>query len=470
LLVGQFTFSFSGAYDEEVNFTKSFNINAETRYEDPNWIKEEYRDKRIKMIIDESVSKGFLTLSQKAYLNQIVDEYVKMFTESTEYVYQTEDKIPEYYKEGIEKYLHRSNPTGPDYRMFKDGKQIFICYSIDQIESAIELMTYGFLNENDELMNLNGIPKKSDGVIMAVKIFGGEEEALKGDIKSPYIDVPEYAKGYVAYADKVGLLNPVPDGTEWVDSELTMKEYGAMLMRVLGHKVIKAEYLGGGEFLVGDKRIRQEDIDFKSIDNAYLDLPSMSPRFGTAYNSLHTINQLQAGEPLRNGDLVSMAHGVLYELKYNSNVRLIDELSKKNFISKELRQYIENKKYYEEFTDVAGNRPDDVSDFTKLLYAYEMDDSDVRFDSIIANYYNFYEKKENQIARLSIYNVYGSLEESKNTALNILTDFGLPLDKSKIYIDRLVKNEGENFEIEFTNLKIKGKYFNKLMTFDMIVN
>jgi hypothetical protein len=473
LLVSQFTMSFAGAYDREINFTKSLKVNNDNRYIKPSWVGEEYREKKLKLLLDESAKNGYLTVTEKATLNNMLDEYIKMFNESTEYVYATEDGIPEAYKDGIAKYLYRSNPTGPDFRMFKDGKQIFICYTIEHIESTMNLMTYGLINENDRVLDLNGVPSRSDGVVMAVKMLGGEKEALEGKISSPYIGVPEYAKAYVAYANKVGILESVPDGTQWDDSVLNLEEYGAMLVRVLDYKVADIEYIGSGEYLVDGKKVAQKDLNAKSYENAYLDLPSMYQRLGTYYDAVSTFNKLQAGEPLRNGDMISLADKMLYETKSKSNVRLIDELTNKKIISKDLRRYMENKKYYEKFTDVPGNRPDDVSDFTKMLYSYEMDDSDIRCYSIIANYDKFYHKKENQIARIDIYSVYSSIEEAKIKAENILVDLGLSESKAERYVDKVVKESGkykDSVDINFNGMKIEGNYFENKMWYDVIMN
>jgi hypothetical protein len=428
-------------------FVKTIKVEKDDLYPDTKWMNESYVEKRLKSYMEDSKLKGYLSPNESQVLNNILDEYIKMFWESSNHVYETENSVPENYKDGIAKSLHRSNPTGSDYRMFKNGKQIFICYSINQIESAIDLMTYGLIGEKDRVLDLNGVPTMADGVIMAVKLAGGEKEALEGKIQSPYVDAPEYAKAYIAYANKVGILNPVPQGSNWDDSQLTFEKYTSMLLRALGYEVVETST---DSYAITEKY-------------AFSRLPSMDARFGTYYDSPSACNRPQYGEPLRNGDLVSLVDAALYENIKGMDKRAIDRLVEKNIVSKDLKKYMAGKDYFQKYSDAFWLPQADVSEYTKLIDGYQKEYPGIIFYSRGKQNYemSLSGANEDKIGYMSINTYYKSLDEASDIYKELLVSLGASESKANGFVSSVLNNPSKSSdkkELIIDNIIIKSYY------------
>jgi hypothetical protein len=440
------------------DFTEELEVNTDDLYPNVPWFGEEYKEKRLKMYMDESEKRGYLTPAEKTLLSDILDSYINMFDETNEYLYSIEE-----YSEREKLYFKKYIDKDRDYRMFKDGKQIFICYTSSTIESLIDLMTYGIINENDRVLNLNAVPTRADGIIMAVKMYGGEDEALKGNIESPYIEVPEYAIPYVAYANKVGLLNPVVNGTKWDDSNLTYDEMRRFYTRVLEYKV----------------------SDGKEVDNvktdsyAYACVPDMSSRFGTTYDYSRGGEVLQMGEPLRNGDLISIADKIINEKIKGSRKRLIDKHVDKKIVGKDLKKYMDIKDYFVMFDTNMFNRGEDVNDFTKLLYQYSRDYSQFSFVTFSSDHtaIGYRMEPENMIAYFQISTFNNSEDEAETLIYNVLVDLGLSDSKAEKYASSVLSVPfkrtkdvvtGEH-EVKFNKLRIVSSYvdYNNLIVVEI---
>lgn len=456
LLVGHTGMVFANSVEPEwtwyKDFANSIEINSDDLYPDLPWVDEAYEEFRLKMYMDESEKRGYITASEKEFLNKILDDYIALFLESNTYVYENESRIPESYKDGISKTLHRSNTMGSDYRMFKDGQQVFLCYSIEQIESLIDLITYGIIDEDNRVTDLNGLPTRGDGVIMAVKMAGGEAEALNQSWDSPFVDVPDYAAAYIGYAYNTGILNPVKQGTVWDDSILTYRE------------CIKF-YLRSMDFIVSDG----EDKDSIVTDKvAYARAPYMKGRFGTSNDSYFGGQKLQGGEPLRNGDLITLADDMLYKTIKDNSLRVIDRLVEKNVFDQQVKKYLDAKEYYDAYGDLNWVFGEDVNDFTKLLDLYDNNYREVRTSSFFLGQSALGSalEKENLIAMAQI-NLYSSSEDK---AIEIIGDFmkdlGLSNSRSEKYakqvinvpFDKDVHDYTWGYEVSFNELRVKTRY------------
>ena len=414
--------SFCTYLDYYNNFINSVDVTRPVTYDNLTWMEHDYTDQRLRAYVSDAETKGLISPSEAGKLNDLIDQYVLMFNESTDYVYATETKIPESYKAGIAKSLHRSNPTGSDYRMFKDGKQIYICYTIDHIEAVIDLMVYGLIDETSPFLDLNAIPTYADGVIMAVKLVGGEPQALQGNLTSPFVGVPEYAKDYIAYAHTYGILNKATEGTEWINDPLTFEQYTAMLLRGL-EKPVTDEYVSG---------------DILSAKFACTRLPSMLPRFGTFYDIQQSCNKPMAGEPMRNGDLISYANRLMYEDTFNTHQFVIDRLMEKNVVSIAAKDFMKAKDYYAIYYDVPGNRGNDINEFTKLLFDYDRTYPFLNFSSYVANYYEFWSVPDNTLAKVTLATNYIDLNQAQGITSSILMDLGFSKNEVNAYMTKMM--------------------------------
>jgi len=78
-------------------------------------------------------------------------------------------------------------------------------------------------------------PTRAEAVVMVVRLIGGEAEALSGSWKSPFADVPEWAKPYVGYAYGNNLVFGVGGGAFSGNSAITASEYITLVLRSLGY-------------------------------------------------------------------------------------------------------------------------------------------------------------------------------------------------------------------------------------------
>ncbi len=84
---------------------------------------------------------------------------------------------------------------------------------------------------------LSRAPTRVEGVVMLIRLLGAEKDALSMTRDTlPFTDVPDWAKGYVAYAYKNKLTNGVSDTVFGTQNIMDAKMYSTFLLRSLGYR------------------------------------------------------------------------------------------------------------------------------------------------------------------------------------------------------------------------------------------
>jgi len=93
----------------------------------------------------------------------------------------------------------------------------------------------GVLGDGSPNLAVDRAPTRAEAVVMIVRLIGGEAEALSGNWKSPFTDVPEWAKPYVDYAYENKLVYGIGGGLFASSGAITASEYITLVLRSLGY-------------------------------------------------------------------------------------------------------------------------------------------------------------------------------------------------------------------------------------------
>ena len=85
------------------------------------------------------------------------------------------------------------------------------------------------------VFSLEQAPTRAQGVTMLVRLIGREEEALKGNWTTPFLDVPDWAKPYVGYAYSQGLTTGRSETKFDAEGPLNAAAYLTFVLRALGY-------------------------------------------------------------------------------------------------------------------------------------------------------------------------------------------------------------------------------------------
>ena len=387
------------------------------------------------LMLNDSYNKKYISKEEYDKLQSMVNDFADIFNYSNNYLYE-KGEIDEFNWNHSKKVL-----GGIEYKYFKDGQRIYLCYGIRHIKAAMDFVTYGLLDLDDRLLNLNDLATKSDGIIMAVKLSGGEKKALEGTYKSAYAGVPEYAEKYVAYAVNKGLIESAPEGTVWDDSDFNFDEMTSLYARVLGNKVSSEGKEG-----------------YYTKENTPSLLPYMDYRLGAYLDIGAGAVKLESGEAVRNSDLISMANKILYRKFRDQGIRVIDNLVNEGIVSKDVKNHIDEQTYYGQRglygTEVVNSN---VNDLTKLLYLYDKHYSNV--DGHYKSQPSIYDKgivgKVN--ASVNMYTVYNSKDELYSIAVQMLNDYGLPKMDAENFMKKVLSRKGNDTNTKTT--RYTGKDF-----------
>ncbi len=103
---------------------------------------------------------------------------------------------------------------------------------------------------------------RAEGVTMAVRLLGKDQEAKYGSNATPFTDLPVWAVGYVSYAYKNGITWGVSDTLFGADRQMTATQFLTLALRALGYndsagdfswdsaeeKAVAVGLVKGGEF------------------------------------------------------------------------------------------------------------------------------------------------------------------------------------------------------------------------------
>lgn len=91
-----------------------------------------------------------------------------------------------------------------------------------------------FKGVSDTDFDLNRAPTRVEALVMLIRTLGQEDEALEGNWKHPFKDVPQWADKYVGYAYENGLTNGVSN-TQFGTDNATAATYLTFVLRALGY-------------------------------------------------------------------------------------------------------------------------------------------------------------------------------------------------------------------------------------------
>ena len=111
-------------------------------------------------------------------------------------------------------------------------------------EAAQELYELGLFRgtgtnaDGTPIFDLEKTPTRNQAIIMLVRLLGKEEEALAGDWKLPFTDVPEasVAYPYIGYAYANGLTNGYTAATYCGANPIRANQYITFVLRALGYE------------------------------------------------------------------------------------------------------------------------------------------------------------------------------------------------------------------------------------------
>lgn len=155
---------------------------------------------------------------------------------------------------------------------------VFASADSPEVAAAEQLYELGLFRgtgtdaDGKPVFDLERAPSRIEALVMLVRLLGKEEEALNGEWKHPFTDVPAWADGYVAYAYENGLTNGI-SATLFDPASVTYPDiYFTFVLRALGYSdrgenaqfvyneankfalnigLTERDY-AGGEFLRGD--------------------------------------------------------------------------------------------------------------------------------------------------------------------------------------------------------------------------
>ena len=122
--------------------------------------------------------------------------------------------------------------------------------------AALRLQALGLFIGTGTDFELHRPAKRTEAVVMLIRLLGQEAKALEQTADYPYDDVPAWANRYVAYAFATGLTNGVGDGV-FGEGEATARQFLTFVLRSLGYR---DESTGG------------EDFSWRSPENLALEL------------------------------------------------------------------------------------------------------------------------------------------------------------------------------------------------------
>ncbi len=90
---------------------------------------------------------------------------------------------------------------------------------------------------------LENAANRLEGIIILIRLMGKETEALDmNEMPCRFTDVPDWAKGYVNYADANGISRGVDDTRFGVADQMTGTQYNTLLLRVLGYDDSRGDF------------------------------------------------------------------------------------------------------------------------------------------------------------------------------------------------------------------------------------
>lgn len=396
-------------------------------YQKYDWYDEKDTRKRYIATIEEAFKKNFISENLKNELVNIVNEYADILVYSLEQQVKNKDISENAVNGNILRLEQFRNG-----KYYMNGEQIYICYTKENIKAAIDLSILGLLNEGEYILDLNSLARRIDGVKMVARLTG-EDINLKGDQSS-----------YKNFAIENDLF--LDDcGDDWANQNLSHEELIYMFRRGFG-------------YTVGD----HEDCD-NTFKTMFTDGPSINYRWGSYYSNMCV--KLQAGEPLRNGDVLSLSREYLFE-NYNENYdRGIDYLLSNNNITDEERLYIFEEDYYNSYQESESYdyKIGTLSYPTEFSHYYGMNNSFVTNRSPVTDWawYRLQGGRGIYCTLIIDQDKYG-VKDLKKCGLEILEDYGFSnkesLDMMNYTMNRTYNDDGKPISKVYNDVEVEVFY------------
>lgn len=127
---------------------------------------------------------------------------------------------------------------------------------------ALKLNEIGVFRGTDSGFELERQPTRIEGIIMLIRLLGAEDEAQElKDEYSQFVDVPEWARGYVNYANQNSLSNGVSPTKFGSDSFMSAQQFVTLVLRALNYDD------KNGDFTWDQSLSKAEEIGL--IDHSY---------------------------------------------------------------------------------------------------------------------------------------------------------------------------------------------------------
>ena len=102
-------------------------------------------------------------------------------------------------------------------------------------DSARELWNKGLLLGSDGTFSLDKPLTRAEGVIMALRLLGREQEAKDAQLPCAFTDVPEWAKYQVAYAAENGIASGYSATVFGANDAMTANHFITFVLRAMGY-------------------------------------------------------------------------------------------------------------------------------------------------------------------------------------------------------------------------------------------
>jgi hypothetical protein len=113
---------------------------------------------------------------------------------------------------------------------------------IHNLDKAEGLNSLGLFRGSDTGFDLDKPLKRSEAVVMLLRLLGKEGMALNQSAENPFGDVPSWAEPYIAYAFSQKYCNGISETEFGASENITANQYTTFLLRALGFSDISGDF------------------------------------------------------------------------------------------------------------------------------------------------------------------------------------------------------------------------------------
>ncbi|MFC6653088.1 clostripain-related cysteine peptidase [Paenibacillus rhizoplanae] len=111
-----------------------------------------------------------------------------------------------------------------------------------QSSSYAEALNHlGLFSGTENGYELSRVPTRAESLVMMLRLWGKEEEALKSTYKNPFNDTG-WESRYVSYAYAKGVVNGINEYRFGGNRPISLNQYCSMVLRVLGYSETKGDF------------------------------------------------------------------------------------------------------------------------------------------------------------------------------------------------------------------------------------